>query len=259
MGNSQAVDQLTPEQQKALLSKYDKNNANLFKELNKLENKSKEDMVYIRKLKQDVAQQRLMLHPFNTSEYDETQTNNTQPAPQTNEWHHWRNWPDLNKTNQPVQPIQPVAGVVPPAQPTQPAQPAQPQGLLSGISSALGASNCQSTANGGVCAPTLTAPNGICKFNAQTDGNLVVYNKNNIPVWNSRTEKQGVPPYTLTMQPTGNLLWVDSNNTTVWQSNTTGQGVAPYRAHINEQCNFSILDSKNTSLWSTNTTGMGST
>jgi len=251
MGNSQGVQQLTPQQQHALLTKYDKNNANLFKELNKLEDKSKEDMVYIRKLKQDVAKQRLMLHPFNTSEYDDNQTSGTQPAPQTNEWHHWKNWPNVTNPASPA-----GAGTFPP-QPPVPPQPVQPQGLFSGLSSALGASNCQSTANGGVCAPTLTAPNGICKFNAQTDGNLVVYNKNNTPVWNSRTEKQGVPPYTLTMQPTGNLLWVDSNNTTIWQSNTTGQGVAPYRAHINEQCNFSILDSKNTSLWSTNTTGMG--
>jgi hypothetical protein len=253
MGNSQGLEQLTPEQQRHLLHKYDKTNKNLYKELNKLESKTKEDIKNITKIKQDIAKQRLMLHPFNSSEYD-TEDNATGPqAVQSGQWHHWKNWPDINKNAQ-----QNLAQAT-----SLPTPNPLPNSFLSPNSfqgnSLTGASNCQSTVNNGVCNNTLTAINGICKFNAQTDGNLVVYNKNNKPVWNSHTNGQGVPPYKLTMQPTGNLLWVDSNNTTLWQSNTAGQGVAPYRAHINEQCNFSILDSKNSNLWSTNTTGMGNT
>jgi hypothetical protein len=249
MGNSQ-VSQLTPQEQHQIIHQFDKTNKNLYKELDKLESKNKEDIEYIKKLKLDLTKQRAMLHPFNTTEYDNTTQQGTSVQPsQTGDWQHWKNWQNINQQSNNPSVQSPNA--------------TQSQGLLSGVmpsslsNLSTNGSNCQSTVNGGVCNSTLTAMNGICKFNAQTDGNLVVYNKNNKPVWNSRTNGQGVAPYKLTMQPTGNLLWTDSNNTTLWQSNTGGQGVAPYRAHINEQCNFSILDSKNNSIWSTNTTGMG--
>ena len=49
----------------------------------------------------------------------------------------------------------------------------------------------------------------------QSDGNLVLYDSSNNPIWNARSGGRGVGPYTLTLFPDGNTQIIDSNNTII--------------------------------------------
>jgi hypothetical protein len=90
----------------------------------------------------------------------------------------------------------------------------------------------------------------------QWDGNLVIYDANNKPLWGHNTSTVGsVPPYRLKMQGDGNLVLYDSKNTPIWASNTNGHGTGPYKATMQDDCNFVIYDSKGSAIWATNTIG----
>jgi hypothetical protein len=56
----------------------------------------------------------------------------------------------------------------------------------------------------------------------QTDGNLVLYNKSNKAIWNSRTYGHGVDISRLSMQTDGNLVLYNKSNKAIWNTKTAG-------------------------------------
>ena len=54
------------------------------------------------------------------------------------------------------------------------------------------------------------------------DGNLVVYNSQNAPIWSSGTNNRGPGPFRLHMQGDSNLVLYSSTNQPIWASNTAG-------------------------------------
>lgn len=49
----------------------------------------------------------------------------------------------------------------------------------------------------------------------QDDGNLVLYDKDNKPVWASNTDNKGFGPYYLEMHPNSKLI-IYGNKTIIW-------------------------------------------
>lgn len=86
---------------------------------------------------------------------------------------------------------------------------------------------CSSNYNSGGCAQNMISSN--CQLRVQDDGNMVLYNYNNVK-WASSTNGKGAKPYFLTLRENGNLVLSDNNKVTLWQSNTGDRGVGPFRA-----------------------------
>jgi hypothetical protein len=107
---------------------------------------------------------------------------------------------------------------------------------------------CKSNINNGLCDTILEAPNK-CYVKMQDDGNLVVYDSENTPLWASNTNGKGIPPYKYILQGDGNLVIYDSENTPLWASNTDLKGISPYKIIIQEDCNFVLYDSTEKPLW----------
>jgi hypothetical protein len=112
-----------------------------------------------------------------------------------------------------------------------------------------GESVCKSNINNGVCGTILEASNK-CSVKMQDDGNLVVYDSTNKPLWASNTNGKGIPPYKYIMQGDGNLVIYDYTNNPLWASNTDLEGISPYKTIIQEDCNFVLYDSTEKPLWS---------
>lgn len=102
----------------------------------------------------------------------------------------------------------------------------------------------------GQCKESLVATNNVCKVITQTDGNLVIYDSTNKPVWASNTSGKGVGPYKSVMQSDGNYVLYDSTGKPLWASNTYQKGVGPYRLVMQDDCNLVIYDKNNTPTWS---------
>lgn len=64
----------------------------------------------------------------------------------------------------------------------------------------------------------IMSPNGEYYLVQQSDGNLVVYNKTNQPLWASNNNGKNIKQ--CIMQNDGNLVQYQTNNTPVWASNT---------------------------------------
>jgi hypothetical protein len=98
---------------------------------------------------------------------------------------------------------------------------------------------------GNVC-PTLVSPNGYIEARVQTDGNFVVY-EGETPLWASNTYGQGTGPYALRMQTNGNLVLYDSNEIAMWSTDTQGLGSGPYTLVMQDDrnlviyCNYDVL------------------
>ncbi len=90
------------------------------------------------------------------------------------------------------------------------------------------------------------------KFNLQMqeDGNLVVYNDKNQPLWASNTNGKGIRPYNLYLQGDANLVIYDSNKTPIWASDSAGLGSSPYNLVLNNNGDLEIHDSNNEIIWS---------
>jgi hypothetical protein len=65
--------------------------------------------------------------------------------------------------------------------------------------------------------------NGPYKLQMQEDGNLVIYDKNNVAKWASGGGGGSNGPYKLTMQNDGNLVIYDKNNAASWASQSAPQ------------------------------------
>ncbi|PNH01747.1 hypothetical protein TSOC_011614 [Tetrabaena socialis] len=57
----------------------------------------------------------------------------------------------------------------------------------------------------------------------QGDGNFVLYNKDNVAYWSTRTANAGTGPFTLTVQNSRNIVLTDDGNhgTLLWDSKST--------------------------------------
>ena len=94
----------------------------------------------------------------------------------------------------------------------------------------------------------------------QGDGDLVLHRRDwqsqySIVKWTSNSRGQGTPPYRLTMQNDNNLVLYDSQGNPLWETYTANQGAAGAKAILHDDGNFAVYDGNGVALWSTNTQG----
>ena len=90
---------------------------------------------------------------------------------------------------------------------------------------------CDSTVNGGDCAPLLK--NGACSAFLTDDGRLQVSNGTSL-TYNSDKFNTGVGPFKLVMQTDGNLVSYDSKGLPIWAAGTDKKGTGPYKALLQD-------------------------
>lgn len=243
MGNSssttlQTYQQMTPAQQQAFWIQYQAQMTKVNADLKNMSSRQTQELNRIQKIQNELKNQYTMMSPLNTSNNLDAVTASAQgTAPYA---------PPMNQ--QPVAPT-PPSNILPSTQSPGLGQPLPPSSVVN---------TCVSTANGGRCSLTLQAlasTNSTCRFTGQTDGNLVIYNSQNTPLWTSATSGKGTPPYNLMLQPTGNLTWTDSLGNILWQTNTANMGLGPYTVSMNQACTAEMTDSKNSIIWKSNTFG----
>lgn len=88
-------------------------------------------------------------------------------------------------------------------------------------------------------------------FTFQRDGNLVLYNPQNKPIWDSQT--YGKNASFLAMQSDGNLVIYDKNSQPIWASNTHGNPGSVLA--IQDDGNIVIYNSQEAPIWTTGTNG----
>jgi len=94
----------------------------------------------------------------------------------------------------------------------------------------------------------LVSPNQQYRLVYQGDGNLVVYDKSNKPLWNSKTN--GKTPNKLVFQGDGNLVLYGANNAVHWASYSHNKGGKSLR--LNDHGSLSVWDEK-IYIWNTGT------
>ena len=96
------------------------------------------------------------------------------------------------------------------------------------------------------------------KFNLrmQDDGNLVLYCEDT-PIWATRTNQKGSPPYKLVMQEDNQLCINDGDNTCIWCTGTWKAGTGKAWCELLDNGNFFLYDgnAKKNPLWCTETEG----
>ena len=96
---------------------------------------------------------------------------------------------------------------------------------------------------------SLQSPNGYFSLVLQEDGNLVLYDQADQPVWATETDGQEVSRATL--QQDGNLVLDSPEGAPVWASDTYGNSGA-YLV-LQDDRNLVIYNAEYTPLWATNT------
>lgn len=86
------------------------------------------------------------------------------------------------------------------------------------------------------------------RLSYQGDGNLVVYDKSNNPLWNTKTNKK--KPSKLVFQADGNLVLYGAKNKVHWASYSHNKGGKSLR--LNDQGSLSVWDDKSY-IWNTGT------
>ena len=105
--------------------------------------------------------------------------------------------------------------------------------------------------------PLISSPNKLYTLVIEPSGVLAVYkaDNRNTAIWSSSTRGNttlpGVSPYQLSMQPNGNLVLFDKNNKTLWESKTPNKGTAPYKVTMQDDSNL-VIYGKDKATWSTN-------
>jgi hypothetical protein len=92
----------------------------------------------------------------------------------------------------------------------------------------------------------LVSPNQQYRLSYQGDGNLVVYDKSNKPLWNSQTN--GRTPNKLVFQGDGNLVLYGANNAVHWAAYCHNKGGKSLR--LNDNGSLSVW-SDNRYIWAT--------
>lgn len=100
----------------------------------------------------------------------------------------------------------------------------------------------------------LVSNNQLYAFQLQTDGNLVLYNRYNQPVWAAGTN--GKPVNRCTMQSDGNLVIYSTSNKALWASHTDGHP----NSYLIVQDDGNVVIYQNVGgidrpIWATNTVG----
>jgi hypothetical protein len=96
---------------------------------------------------------------------------------------------------------------------------------------------------------SLVSPNGQFSLALQSDGNLVLYEADNQPVWAAGTDGQDVAR--ATMQEDGNLVISSSAGDAVWASGTNGADGAALI--LQDDRNLVIYGGDGSPVWATNT------
>lgn len=91
----------------------------------------------------------------------------------------------------------------------------------------------------------------------QRDGNFVVYTSPDFsPVnaqWSSNSTEKGQPPYRLVLQDNGNLIIFDANNVKTWSTRTAEVGERPYHLIMQIDRNLVLYDCNQRAIWASNT------
>ena len=99
---------------------------------------------------------------------------------------------------------------------------------------------------------SLYTANRAYRLILQTDGNLVLYDQNMKPLWDTGTN--GIPPGFLALQTDGNLVLYDQNMVPLWNSHTAGYPGDDLI--IQQDGNLVLYDQNMVPLWDTGTNGM---
>jgi len=86
----------------------------------------------------------------------------------------------------------------------------------------------------------LVSPNQQYKLSYQSDGDLVVYDKSNKPIWSTKTA--GKTPNKLVFQADGNLVLHGAITNVFWESNSHDKGGKSLR--LSDQGRLSVWDEK---------------
>lgn len=122
------------------------------------------------------------------------------------------------------------------------------------ITDSVNTESCSS--NGVNCASTIKSPDGKCSAVLQSDGNLVIFNSSQKPIWATNTYGKGILPVTSIMQADGNYVIYDANKKATWMSGSSGKGAgAPYTLKMQNDCNLVVYDKNNYPAWATGTYG----
>ena len=97
----------------------------------------------------------------------------------------------------------------------------------------------------------LTSVTGGYRLTMQSDGNLVIYNKTNQPIWNTFT--YGTDANKLVMQPDGNLVLYNSANKPFWHTFTYGTNAS--RLVMQSDGNLVLYNSAGKYFWFSGTVG----
>jgi len=97
----------------------------------------------------------------------------------------------------------------------------------------------------------LTSPNGDYTLRMQTNGDLVLYCKENA-LWSSKTANAGVAKG-LKFQTDGNLVLYDADSKSLWHSNS--HGTAASVMVLQDDGNFVLYNNAGESVWATQTAG----
>jgi len=102
----------------------------------------------------------------------------------------------------------------------------------------------------------LTSANGKFRLCMQDNGNLVLYSAQE-PIWSSRTQNKGQPPFRLIMQRDNQLCIYDGSGLPTWKSQTRAEGASGGCAKLRNSGSFVIYDGDGMSnpLWCTRTDG----
>ena len=128
---------------------------------------------------------------------------------------------------------------------------------FTGMPGPTGPSVCSSALNNGKCAEFLVNMNRTCYAWTQGCGNFVLYAdeiNGKIPLCASNTNnlpnKSG--PYTLNMQGDGNLVLRDGSNNPIWATDThndPNNAKPPYKLTMENDCYLEITDADNNIIW----------
>lgn len=119
---------------------------------------------------------------------------------------------------------------------------------FSDINSGVATSGIGNTPNS--CSDIIYSPNKKLRLvTQQTDGNLVLYDSNNTPLWASGSNGKGIGPYFLKQQPDGHLVLYDSKGTAIWYTGSYGKGTGPYEFRLLDDGNFGTYDSTGVAWW----------
>ena len=98
---------------------------------------------------------------------------------------------------------------------------------------------------------SVLSPDGRFRLTYQTDGNLVLYRWDDVPLWASGT--WGTNPGQAVMQSDGNLVVYQSSGRPIWASGTAG--FAGAYVSVQNDGNLVIYGSSGAPLWASGTSG----